>query len=160
MSCSMRIASWAKIVQSENISTPIYVECCKMYRSKACVQEFSYFVSGLIFNLKNPSTTVVYAKKSVAGGEIRRVIYRFFAQLIRINGLVVKPGCRVRWVLKPSAVPRPFCVALSPSVHWHLRFLYCCALYNSFFSSLGFRQWRSRADRIVNLNTTIRLPLF
>ena len=24
----------------------------------------------LIFNLKNPSTTVLYAKKSVAGGEI------------------------------------------------------------------------------------------
>ena len=38
---------WAKIVQSENISTPIYVECNKMYRSKVCVQEFSYFVSGL-----------------------------------------------------------------------------------------------------------------
>ena len=27
----------------------------------------------LIFNLKNLSTTVLYAKKSVAGGEIRRV---------------------------------------------------------------------------------------
>ena len=27
-------------------------------------------------------------------------------------------------------------------------------------NSLGFRQWRSRADRVVNLNTTIRLPLF
>ena len=36
---------WAKIVRS--ISTPIYVECDKMYRSKVCVQEFSYFVSGL-----------------------------------------------------------------------------------------------------------------
>ena len=36
--------------------------------------------------------------------------------------------------------------------------LYCCALYNFFF--LGFRQWQSRADRVVNLNTTIRLPLF
>ena len=32
----------------------------------------------LIFNLKNPRTTVLYAKKTVAGGEIRRVIYRFF----------------------------------------------------------------------------------
>ena len=34
-------------MRSENISTPIYVECDKMYRSKVCVQEFSYFVSGL-----------------------------------------------------------------------------------------------------------------
>ena len=48
------------------------------------------------------------------------------------------------------------CVALSPSMHWLASF--CCALYN--FFSLGFRQWRSRADRVVNLNTTIRLPLF
>ena len=43
---------WAKIVQSENISTPIYVECDKMYRSKVCVQEFSYFVSGLDIQLE------------------------------------------------------------------------------------------------------------
>ena len=60
-------------------------------------------------------------------------------------------------MLKLSAAPRPFCVALSPSVHWHACFLYCCALYIFF---LGFRQWRSRADRVVNLNTTIRLALF
>ena len=57
-----------------------------------------------------------------------------------------------------SAVPLPFCVALSPSVHWHTRFLYCCALYNVFF--LGFRQWRSRTDRVLTLNMNIRLPLF
>ena len=30
----------------------------------------------LIFNLNNLRTTVLYAKKSVAGGEIRRVTYR------------------------------------------------------------------------------------
>ena len=55
-------------------------------------------------------------------------------------------------------MPLPFCVALSQSVYWHESFLYCCALYNLFF--LGFRQWQSRADRIVNLNATILLPLF
>ena len=32
----------------------------------------------LIFDLNNLKTTVVYAKKSVAGGEIRRVIYSIF----------------------------------------------------------------------------------
>ena len=43
---------WAKIVQSENISTPIYVECDKMYWSKVCVQEFSKIVSGLDIQLE------------------------------------------------------------------------------------------------------------
>ena len=41
-----------EIVLSENILTPIYVECDKMYRSKVCVQEFSYFASGLDIQLK------------------------------------------------------------------------------------------------------------
>ena len=36
-----------KIVQSENISPPIYVECYKMYLSKVCVQEFGHIVLGL-----------------------------------------------------------------------------------------------------------------
>ena len=36
-----------KIVRNENISTQIYVECYKMYRSKVCFQEFWYFVPGL-----------------------------------------------------------------------------------------------------------------
>ena len=34
-------------MQSENISTQIYVECNKMYQSKACVQKFWYFVPGI-----------------------------------------------------------------------------------------------------------------
>ena len=48
-------------MRSENISTPIYVECDKMYLSKVCVQEFSYFVSGL--DIQVESTIVLYAKK-------------------------------------------------------------------------------------------------
>ena len=47
----------------------------------------------LIFKMKNQRTTVLYAKKSVAGGEIRRVIYRFFQQSILTNVLVVKESC-------------------------------------------------------------------
>ena len=43
-----------------------------------------------IFNLNNLRTTVLYAKKSVAGGEIRWVMYLFFKPLIRTNVLVVK----------------------------------------------------------------------
>ena len=69
---------WAKIVRSENISTPIYVECDKMYRSKVCVQELSYFVSGLDIQFEQSEYNSPVHKKLVAGGEIRRVIYRFF----------------------------------------------------------------------------------
>ena len=65
-------------MRSEDISTPINVEYDKMYRSKVFVQEFSYFVSVLDIQLEQFETTVMYAKKSVAGGEIRRVIYCFF----------------------------------------------------------------------------------
>ena len=36
--------------------------------------------------------------------------------------------------------------------------LYCCTLYNFFF--LRFRQWQSRADRVLTLDMNIRLPLF
>ena len=52
----------------------------------------------------------------------------------------------------------PFCVALSPSVDWHERFLYCCALYDFVF--LEFCLWRSRADRVLTFNMNIQLPLF
>ena len=43
---------WAKIVLSENISSPVYVECNKMHWSKVCAQEFWYFVSGLDVQLE------------------------------------------------------------------------------------------------------------
>ena len=79
----------------------------------------------VIFNLKNPSTTVQYAKKSVAGCEIRRFIYCFFEILIHTNGLVVTSDCTELGdlgsipdeKLNRSAAPLPFCVALTPSVH-------------------------------------------
>ena len=39
-----------------------------------------------------------------------------------------------------------------------------CALFillqSLYFFSLGFRQWRSRADRVLTLNMNIQLPLF
>ena len=60
-----------KIFQLQSI---ICVECDKMYWSKVCIQEFLDLVSGLDIQDENPSTTVLYAKKSVAGGEIRQVI--------------------------------------------------------------------------------------
>ena len=53
---------WAKIVQSENISTPIYVECDW---SKVCVQEFSYLVSGLDIQLEKSKDYSPVCKKKL-----------------------------------------------------------------------------------------------
>ena len=65
-------------MQIENISTPINVECDKMYQSKVCVQEFSYFVPGLDIQLEQSMNDSPVSKKSFAGGEIQRVMYHFF----------------------------------------------------------------------------------
>ena len=78
----------------------------------------------LIFNLKNLSMTVQYAKNSVAGGEIRRVIYRFFRAVDMnqwLNGegkqqVVWRLGFDSWWVLKRAAALQSFCVALSQSL--------------------------------------------
>ena len=73
---------WEKIVQSENISTLIYVECIKMYRSKVCVQEFGHIMPGL--DIQPPGT----AKMRFC---TRRVINHFFCEgSIRTHGSVVK----------------------------------------------------------------------
>ena len=50
-------------MRSEDISTPINVECDKMYRSKVCVQEFSYFVSGLDIQLEKSEYDSTLRKK-------------------------------------------------------------------------------------------------
>ena len=85
--------------------------------------------------------------------------------LIWTNGRVDKAGSRESDDL--GSVPNEWWNALPRLGHfaWHwarqcadTRAFYIAALYN--FPPLGFRQWRSRADIVVNLNTTIRLPLF
>ena len=70
----------------------IYVECDKMYRSKVCVQEFSYSVSGLDVSiyLNNPRTTVLYVKNRLQVAKYNESYTVFFKQLIQNNGLVVK----------------------------------------------------------------------
>ena len=57
---------------SANISTPSYVQRDKMYQSKVCVQEFSYFVSrsGFDIQLEQSGNDSPVTKKLVAGGEI------------------------------------------------------------------------------------------
>ena len=82
------------------------------------------------------------------------------AEWLRALRLVAESPVTWVWFLhgaETSAAPLPFCVALSPSVHWHASFLYCCALYIFFF--LDFVSG-DLALTELNLNTTIRLPLF
>ena len=43
-------------------------------------------------------------------------------------------------------------------MHGHTRFY--IAVLSIIFLLLGFRQWRSSADRVLTLNMNIRLPLF
>ena len=67
-----------------------------------------------------------------------------------------------RKVLKITAAPRQFCVALSPSVHWQARF--SVAALSIIWCFFEFLQWQtpaeSAADRVLTLNMNIRLPLF
>ena len=82
------------------MSTPIYVECDKMYRSKVCVQEFWYCVPGLdiqaVMNLRpiqdeNPSTTFLYELQVAKYDESYTV---FFMESRRIYDLLVKMSSR------------------------------------------------------------------
>ena len=90
----------------------------------------------------------------------------FFNQLIGTYGLVVKTGCRESGYMGsiPDDCGNPLPRLCHFAWHWASQCtytrspLYCCTLYNFFF--LGFRQWQSLADRVVNLNTTIQLALF
>ena len=72
---------WAKIVQSENISTPIYAECDKMYQLKVCFQEFWYIVAGLDIQPEQSENNSPASKKAAAGFETLQLIYHFFLQI-------------------------------------------------------------------------------
>ena len=58
---------WAKIVQTENISTPTYVQCYKMYEYKVWCQEFWNILSGLDIQLEPFQNDKLARQKSVQG---------------------------------------------------------------------------------------------
>ena len=113
---------WAKIVQSENISTTIYVKCDKVYRSKVCVQEFSYFVSGLKMELEKSEYFSPVRKKIGCRWRNTTSHVQFFssnwyepmAWWLRLVQRVGRHWFDSWWVLKRFAVPQLFCEALSP----------------------------------------------
>ena len=72
-------------MQSEIISTPIYVECYKTYLSKVLFKNSSISSLTLIF---------LYAKNSLQVAKCDESYTVFFQQLMRTNGLVVKVNWR------------------------------------------------------------------
>ena len=143
------------------ISSAIYVECDKIYQSKVCVQEFLYLVSashaaasGLDIQLeKSKYNSPVCKKIGCMWGNTTRHILFFLGNWYEQMALVKVSSSEFssefgnlgsipdewHWVLKHSWVCHGshalaiFCVALSQTVHWPLRFLYCCTPFNFFF---------------------------
>ena len=126
--------------------------------------DFSYLV--LILNLGNPTwrMTILHAKNQF---QVARNDDWCTVKLIWIYCSVVKVsssesghmGSILVGCWNPlSAAIRPFCMALSQSVHWYTRFY--VAAFSIIF--LLFHQWPSRAqaDRVLTLDMNIRLPLF
>ena len=147
----------AKIVQSENISTPIYVECHRMYQSKVCVQEFSYFVSGqagLDIQLeKSEYYSPVWKKVCCRWLNTTSYIQFFFERLIWTNGLAVKVSrCEFGYL---GLIPNECWNALQRLGHfaWHwtrqctdTRAFYIAALsiiFLSWISSVATSRWQS-----------------
>ena len=133
-----------------------------MYWSKVCVQEYSYFASGLDIHLEQSKYHSPVRKKI---GEIWRVIYRFF-RLLKAN-LWLSGKCDLSKYGDWDSIPDDCWNSLQPLCHfaWYwarqctdTTAFYIAALSIIFF--LGFRQCWSRSDRVVNLNTTIRPTLF
>ena len=78
-------------MRNEDISTPIYVECDKMYRSKVCVQEFLYIVSDPDIQVeKSEYNSPVRKKNRLQVAKYDETYTPFLHQLIRTNGLAVK----------------------------------------------------------------------
>ena len=55
---------WAKIVQSENISTQIYVACIRCINQRFAFKNSGILCLALIFNLSNPSNPFFLLKKN------------------------------------------------------------------------------------------------
>ena len=135
---------------SESITTKV----CSPNRS----QMKCYFESHVVTSVDR--TRFKKSEKSVAGGAYTVL----FQLLIWTNGLVDKTGCRESGNM--GLIPddyRNLLQRLGHFVwHWASQCTLTCTFYidvlSIIFFLLGFCQWQSRADRVVNLNTTIRLP--
>ena len=101
-------------------------------------------------NLNSPHTKSVPVARSL---HTTSDVPFFFGRSIWTYGSVVNVSSLKSCDL--GSILAGFCVALSPSVHWHALFYFAAMII-----FLGFRQWQSRADRVWTLNTNIQLWLF
>ena len=76
MSCSMSIEQ--KLCEVKIFQLQSMLNAIRCIDQRSAFKNSRISCLALILKLKSPSTTVLYAKKSVAGGEIWRVICSFF----------------------------------------------------------------------------------
>ena len=136
-----------------------------MYWSKVCTQEFWYIVSGLYIQLgQSENNNPAHTKNSHRLWNTQTNV-PFFCELTWIHGSVVKVSHSESCVT--GSIPPGKRNSLPPLSHfeWHWArqstdtsaFI---LLHSLHFFFHGFRQWRSRADRVLALNMKIRLPMF
>ena len=101
---------WAKLCTVKIFQLQSMLNVIRCINQRSAFKNSGILCLALILNLKYPSMTVLYAKKSVAGGEIQRVIYLFFQST---NGLVVKVGHRESGDM--GSIPDEFWIALAAS---------------------------------------------
>ena len=116
------------------------------------------------FNFSNSTTTILHSKnrfKVVICDESCTVFFQWiYTNLwISVKRGTVSLAILVRFPQGPHHFCHPSAIlcGTEPVSALTLVLLYCCTLYNFF---LGFRQWRSCADRILTLNMHILSPLF
>ena len=118
-SCSWRIEQ--KLCK-EKTFTIICIE------KRFVVNNFDMSCLALKCNSSNPRLAILQLKHRFKVTKYDESYTVLIATLIQTHGLMVKSqwverhGFVSRRVLKFSVSLRPFCVALSPSVHWHARF--------------------------------------
>ena len=141
-----------------------------MSQSKVCVQEFWYFVSGLDIQVeKSEYYSPVRQKISCRWRNIMSHIL-FFSSIWydpMVEWLRLVAESQASWVRFLKCTDTLYQVSASlygtepVSALTRKLFISLCSLYFflSWISSVA-NHWRSCADRVVNLNPTIRHPLF
>ena len=128
--------NWAKIVRSENISTPIHVQCDKMYRSKVCVilvyRVWPWYSTWAIQE-RQPCTQKIGSRlwettiqlPFFPADRYKAMAY-YQAQLLRL--LTLSPAT---WIWFPQVFylqPQAFLHGTEPVSVLTLALLYCCSL--------------------------------
>ena len=117
---------WAKFVQSEIFQLQSMLNAIRFINQRFCVQEFWNFVSGLDIQLEQSENNNAVCKQIICRlWNTTSHIPFFFGELIWTYGSEVKV-CRRESVdlgsipagWGNSIAPPPFCLAMSPSVHW------------------------------------------